>query len=169
MTKTKNTCNICKAQYYATNQLKCGICDTTFCPNCSSCSCTSSRSSQNALKKQVINLKDLNQVKESQVLEINATLSPLIGQTPIATQNGTILKTEFELSDDHQKVPLIIWGPVPEKLFSFRYEFTNLTISGIKKRIFNGKQVLIASKSTKYYINNLKTKSLNYFISESIY
>ena len=121
MTKTKSTCNICKAQYYPTNQPICGICDTSFCPSCSSCKCTSSRSTQNALKKQVISLKNLNQVKEGEVLEINATLSPLKGQTPITTQNRTVLKTEFELSEDHQKVPLIIWGPVPEKLFSFSF------------------------------------------------
>lgn len=63
-------------------------------------------------KKLITNLKDLKQLKENQNLEITATLSPLIGQTPVPTKNGSILKTEFELSEDHEKVPLIIWGPV---------------------------------------------------------
>lgn len=168
MSKGKITCSRCKAQYYSKNKLTCGVCDQPFCPNCNACECTTISTITKLQKKQIVTLKDLQQVKENQILEISATLSPLKGQTPVPTKNGILLKTEFELSEDHQKVPLIIWGPVPEKLFPTRYEFTNITISGLKKKNFNDKIMLVASKATKYYQNSLRTKSLDYFISESI-
>lgn len=168
MKNGKITCFHCKAQFYFKNQSLCGTCNKPFCPNCQSCQCTKFSYSLNQKKRQVVTLKEINQLPEGQPLEITALISPLKGQTPIKTQNGPLLKTEFELSDDHIKFPLIVWGPVPEKLFPYRYEFTNLTISGLKKKIFNGTTVLVASKSTKYYLNTLKTKSLDYFISESV-
>lgn len=169
MTKTKITCVSCKAQFYATEKAICGICDEPFCPNCSACKCTNISKSGFSQTKVQASLKDINNVKDSQILQISATISPLIGQVPISTSNGTLLKTEFELSDDSQKVPLIIWGPVPEKLFPYRYEYTNITIVGLKRKVFNGKSVLVASKNTKYFINSLKTRTLEYYISELIY
>ena len=169
MSKNKIMCLKCKAQFYSSYKPVCGTCDKPFCPNCSSCKCTNSSLSLASHSKRVLQLKDINKIHEDQVVEVNATLSPLIGQTPTQTSNGIVLKTEFELTDDHQKVPLVIWGPVPERLFPYRYEYSNLTISGLKKRVFNGKPVLIASKQTKYFVNNLRTKPLDYFISESVY
>ncbi len=168
MSQSKITCLNCKAQFYSNNKIVCGVCDKPFCPNCNTCNCTYVSNTLNSKKKLIISLRDLEKVKENQILEITAILSPLIGQTPVPTTKGIILKTEFELSEDHQKVPLIIWGPVPEKIFQTRYEFTNITISGLRKKSFNGKISLVATKTTKYYSNNLKTKSLDYFISESI-
>ena len=168
MKNGKITCFRCKAQFYFKNQPLCGTCNKTFCPNCQSCECSKLNFSLNLQKKQVIMRKDIDQISEVQLLDIKSMISPLKGQTPIKTQKGPLLKTEFELSDDHVKVPLIVWGPVPEKLFPYRYEFTNLTISGLKKKIFNGTTTLVASKRTKYYLNTLKTKSLDYFISESV-
>ena len=164
---SKISCLHCKALFYSTNQSICGVCDKAFCPNCNSCGCTNSRTVLQTKKSPQISLKEINNINENQVIEISATLSPLIGQTPVITHNGNILKTEFELSDDHQKIPLIIWGPVPEKLFPYRYEYTNFVISGLKKKIFNGKPTLVASKSTKYYVNNLKMRPLDYFLSQS--
>lgn len=169
MKKNKIICRQCKAGFYPTNQPVCGTCDKPFCPNCSACSCNVTLNNQFLRKKTLINLQDINRINEGQILEINATLSPLIGQTPTHTHQGVILKTEFELLDDNQKIPLVIWGPVPEKLFPFRYEYSNITISGLKKKIFNGKPILVASKLTKYFINNTRTKPLEYFISESSY
>ena len=168
MNKNKLKCRQCKAQFYPANQAICGICDNPFCPNCSACACTLEVPLVSAKKIIINNIKDLNSIYDDQLIEITTNLSPLIGQTPIQTQQGVILKTEFEITDENQKIPLIIWGPVPEKLFPYRYEFTTLTISGLKKGIFKGKPILIASKETKYFINNLKTKSLEYFISESV-
>lgn len=164
----KIVCKNCKAQFYSTNKTLCGICGKPFCPNCNACSCTTISISEIKKPKHLVSLKELNQVSENQLLEISAVLSPLIGQSPVSTKEGMLLKTEFEISEEQVKIPLIIWGPVPEKLFPFRYEFTNLTISGLKKKSFNGKTTLIASKGTKYYLNNLRTRSLDYFISQSI-
>ena len=168
MKKGKIICFKCKAQFYSNNKSLCGTCNKPFCPNCNACDCTNIIRSERMRQKQITSLKELNQASEDQILEISATMSPLIGQSTISTKEGKLLKTEFELSDDQVKIPFIIWGPVPEKLFPYRYEFTNLTISGLKKKSFNGTTILVASKGTKYYLNNLKTKPLDYFISQSI-
>lgn len=169
MSGSKISCLHCKAQFYSSAaQPKCGVCDKAFCPNCNACECTNFKV-QITKKNQSIGLKDIITIKENQLIEISATLSPLKGQTPVTTKNGNVLKTEFELSDDHQKIPLIIWGPVPEKLFPYRYEYTNFVFSGLKKKVFNGKPVLVASRTTKYYVNNLKMKPLDYFLSQSAY
>ena len=169
MSNNKIICVSCKALFYASNKTVCGICDEPFCPNCSACKCTNIQDAGTTQKKIQMNLKDINTVKENQILQISSTISPLIGQTPISTSKGTLLKTEFELSDDNHKIPLVIWGPVPEKLFPYRYEYTNITIIGLKRKLFNGKTILVASKNTKYFINSLKTKPLEYYISELIY
>ena len=168
MSRNKISCSYCKAIFYKSNQATCGTCGKTFCPNCNACECTS-RQSEFSRKIKNIGLKDAITLKENDIVEITATLSPLKGQSPVNTPTGTILKTEFELSDEHTKVPLIIWGPVPEKLFPFRYEYTNFVFSGLKKKNFNNKTVLVASKSTRYYANSLKVKPLDFFISESLY
>ena len=169
MLEQKNSCHYCKAQFFPKNRPICGTCDKTFCPNCSSCKCTFISKNQQTISKKIksIELNKINTIKDGELLEISGTLSPLIGQKPIVTENGRVLKTEYEFSDETGKINLIVWGPVPEKIFPYRYEFSDLTIQGIKKTIFNGKPLLVVNKSTKFYLNTTKFKKLNYFLSEA--
>jgi hypothetical protein len=165
--KVKQFCLHCKAQYYPNNLSICGTCDKNFCPNCGSCKCLNKISHLDTNKIQSLSIKDVDKANEMQTLEISASITPLIGQIPITTKKGLILKTEFELFEGKHKLPLIIWGPVPEKIFATRYEFNEVTISGLKKRVFNGKTVLIASKNAKYHVNTSKMRSLEFFISQT--
>ena len=165
MSSLKIQCHNCKATFYNKNQILCETCETAFCPNCSSCDCT-----RNIQYKKIhtITTDKINTVHESDLLELNGTLSPLIGQEPVQTKQGKILKTEFEFSDENGKIPITVWGPVPETIFPMRYEYIrNITFQGVKKKIIKGKPVINILKSTKIFINSFKTRSLEYFLSEA--
>ena len=116
-----------------------------------------------------ISTTEINSVPENTLLELNGTLSPLIKQEPVLTGNGKkILKTVFEFSDESGKIPLTVWGPVPESIFPFRYEYIrNITFQGVIKKKVNGLSVINLLKSSKIFISSFRSKNLNFFLSEA--
>lgn len=169
MMSKKLNCFNCQASYYSKNQESCGICNTNACPNCLNCDCTKSSVYKKQTAKvhtsKVINVCDF---KDHDLLELNGTLSPLISQEPIKTNNGKLLKTEFEFNDETGKIEITCWGPVPLKLFPYRYEYCDIILHGVKKKLHKGKPVVTILKSTKIFVNNFKSKNLSYYLSEAV-
>ena len=165
MNTQKSSCGTCKASFYS-NSVPCSICERKICPQCNNCDCSISSVKQIRTLKQIV---DLDSKDKFLSFEITGSLSPLLGQEPVKTKDGSnLIKTKYEFSDDTGKLPLTIWGPVPEIIFPYRYEYVNnITISGVKVKKFKGNLGLSFSKTSKVFLNTFKTKNLNYFLSEA--
>lgn len=167
-TSSLHQCGNCRAKFSSINIPTCAICTRLFCPECGGCECTR-RTIQKSAKYEYrsfkpLKISEINFHEKSENLEINGTLSPLIRQKPVNTVYGKLLISEFEISDETGKLPLIIWGPVPAELFPTRYEYIQLIIKGIKTKVFNNQLQLHLQKNANISINQIRNKPLLVFL-----